>query len=425
MAKIAIIGTGYVGLSTGACFSSLGHSVVCLDIDAAKIFHLRNGQIPIVESGLQELVTSGTLRGLLSFTTEIPDAITHAEVIFLCLPTPQDDDGSADLSYVEKAVADIRSSLKPGAVVVNKSTVPVGTADRVKEILQREDVYVVSNPEFLRQGTAVHDFLHPSRVVIGGDETSATAKVAALYDGVDAPILQMKTASAEALKYAANAFLATKLTFINAMADICEAVGADIFDVAMGMGMDPRIGSDMLRAGPGWGGSCFPKDTRALVSIAADGGYDFALLRGVIETNDSHYARIANKVIEECGGSVKGKVVASWGLTFKAETDDLRDSPAIKILTMLHEAGARIRAYDPTAKAPYGAYSWIEVSASPLDVCEGGDVLAVLTEWKEFSEVNPIEVGQRLKTKIVVDGRNVLNRDDWQAAGFTYRGVGR
>ncbi len=425
MAQIAVIGTGYVGLSSGACLSSLGHTVVCLDIDQLKISMLRSGRIPIVETGLAELVTAGMANRLLEFTTEISESIPQADVIFLCLPTPQDDDGSADLSYVEKAAGDIRTALKPGAIVVNKSTVPVGTAVRVRDILQRDDVHVVSNPEFLRQGTAVHDFLHPSRVVIGGDDSGATAAVAALYKGIDAPILQMKTASAEALKYAANAFLATKLTFINAMADICEAVGADIFDVATGIGMDPRIGSDMLRAGPGWGGSCFPKDTRALVSIAADGGYDFALLRGVIETNDQHYARIANRVIEECGGSVDGKVVASWGLTFKAETDDLRDSPAIKILAMLHDAGAHIRAYDPTAFKPYVAYPWIKIKTSSLEACDGADALAVLTEWKEFVEVNPRDVGERMKAKMVVDGRNVLNRDAWQSAGFTYKGVGR
>lgn len=425
MSSIAVVGTGYVGLATGACLSSLGHRVVCLDIDAAKIDLLRNGRIPIVETGLEELVRAGLKTGTLSFTTEISVAIPNAEAVFMCLPTPQDDDGSADLSYVEKAVSDIRSELKFGAVLVNKSTVPVGTAVQIEKLLQREDVYVVSNPEFLRQGTAVFDFLHPSRIVIGGNNSEATALVAALYDGVDAPILQMKTASAEALKYAANAFLATKLTFINAMADICEAVGADIFDVATGIGMDPRIGYDMLRAGPGWGGSCFPKDTRALVSIAADNGYDFALLRGVIETNDQHYIRIADKVIEECGGSVDGKIVASWGLTFKAETDDLRDSPAIKILTVLHDAGAIIRAYDPTAKKPYAAYPWIQVVDSPLDVCDGADVLAVLTEWKEFALINANEIGTRLTAKMVVDGRNVLDREAWQQAGFTYRGVGR
>jgi UDPglucose 6-dehydrogenase len=403
----------------------LGHHVVCLDIDASKIRLLQNGQIPIVEDGLEALVKAGVLAGTLSFTTEISVAIPDADVVFMCLPTPQDDDGSADLSFVEGAVLDIRSDLKIGAVLVNKSTVPVGTAMQIEQLLQRDDVRVVSNPEFLRQGTAVLDFLHPSRIVIGGNDGAATDIVAALYEGVDAPILQMKTASAEALKYAANAFLATKLTFINAMADICEAVGADIFDVATGIGMDPRIGYDMLRAGPGWGGSCFPKDTRALVSIAAENGYDFALLRGVIETNDQHYIRIADKVVEECGGSVMGKIVASWGLTFKAETDDLRDSPAIKILTVLHDAGAVIRAYDPTAKKPYAAYPWIEVVNSPLEVCDGADVLAVLTEWKEFAQIDANEVGKHLQERMVVDGRNVLDRDEWQAAGFVYRGVGR
>ena len=425
MSSIAVIGTGYVGLATGACLSNLGHRVVCLDIDTQKIELLQDGRIPIVETGLEELVRTGLKNGSLKFTTEISVAIPNAEVVFLCLPTPQDDDGSADLSYVENAVNDIREVLKYGAILVNKSTVPVGTAEKIEEILERDDVCVVSNPEFLRQGTAVSDFLHPSRIVIGGNDVEATAAVAALYDGVDAPILQMKTASAEALKYAANAFLATKLTFINAMADICEAVGADIFDVATGIGMDPRIGYDMLRAGPGWGGSCFPKDTRALVSIAAENGYDFALLRGVIETNDQHYKRIADKVVEECGGSVKGKIVASWGLTFKAETDDLRDSPAIKILTVLHEAGAIIRAYDPTAKKPYVAYPWIEVVASPLDVCDGANALAVLTEWKEFALIDAQEVGRRLSEKMVIDGRNVLDRESWQQAGFIYRGIGR
>ena len=425
MSSITVIGTGYVGLATGACLSNLGHRVVCLDIDTQKIELLQDGRIPIVETGLEELVRTGLKNGSLKFTTEISVAIPNAEVVFLCLPTPQDDDGSADLSYVENAVNDIREVLKYGAILVNKSTVPVGTAEKIEEILERDDVCVVSNPEFLRQGTAVSDFLHPSRIVIGGNDVEATAAVAALYDGVDAPILQMKTASAEALKYAANAFLATKLTFINAMADICEAVGADIFDVATGIGMDPRIGYDMLRAGPGWGGSCFPKDTRALVSIAAENGYDFALLRGVIETNDQHYKRIADKVVEECGGSVKGKIVASWGLTFKAETDDLRDSPAIKILTVLHEAGAIIRAYDPTAKKPYLAYPWIEVVASPLDVCDGANALAVLTEWKEFALIDAQEVGRRLSEKMVIDGRNVLDRESWLQAGFIYRGIGR
>jgi UDPglucose 6-dehydrogenase len=425
MTSIAIIGTGYVGLSTGACFSHLGHSVTCCDLDLQKIDGLKNGIVPIVENGLEDLVSSGISSGRLHFTSDLNEAVSQADVVFLCLPTPQSDDGSADLSYVKTAVTDARPLLKSGAVVVNKSTVPVGTAETVKNILGRDDVTVVSNPEFLRQGTAVHDFLHPTRVVIGGDDQPSIDVVASLYDGVDAPILKMKTASAEALKYAANAFLATKLTFINAMADICEAVGADIFDVSNGLGLDPRIGADMLNAGPGWGGSCFPKDTRALVNIAANGGYDFALLRGVIETNDQHYARIAAKAIELCGGDVRGLRVAAWGLTFKANTDDLRDSPAIKILEMLRTSGAEIVAYDPTAKKPYSAYPWISLGNSAEAVCDGADVLVVLTEWNEFVHVNPAVVKQGMNRALVVDGRNVLNRDKWTDAGFTYRGVGR
>lgn len=425
MPEIAVIGTGYVGLATGACLSSLGHSVVCADVDSVKISLLETGVIPIVEDGLGALVETGLHRGLLRFTTDVEAAASTAGIVFLCLPTPQGDDGSADLSYVLGVVRQIRTVLRPGAVLVNKSTVPVGTAATVRELIGRDDVDVVSNPEFLRQGTAVRDFLQPSRVVIGGESSAAVERVAALYSGVDAPVLRMNTASAEALKYAANAFLATKLTFINAMADICEAVGADIFEVAEGIGLDPRIGADMLRAGPGWGGSCFPKDTRALVSIAAEGGYDFALLRGVIETNDQHYARIAEKVMSLCGGSVRGLVVAAWGTTFKAGTDDLRDSPAIKILQMLRDAGAVVRAYDPTAKGQYPAHPWMEVGTSATGVCEGADVLAVLTEWPEFAAVAPESVASVMGHRRVVDGRNHLDRDAWRRAGFEYLGVGR
>ena len=425
MSNIAVIGTGYVGLSTGACLSHLGHHVTCLDIDKSKIASLSLGKVPIVEEGLEDLVRTGLANGTLRFTTSIADSVPAADVVVLCLPTPQGDDGSADLSYVEQVARDIASTLKTGAVVVNKSTVPVGTASRVAEIIGRKDVSIVSNPEFLRQGTAVHDFLNPARVVIGGKDVAAIEKVAELYAGVDAPILKMKTASAEALKYAANAFLATKLTFINAMADICEAVGADIFDVASGIGLDPRIGKDMLSAGPGWGGSCFPKDTRALVSIAAEGGYDFALLRGVIETNDQHYARIAEKVIAECGGNVRGLTVAAWGLTFKANTDDLRDSPAIKILLMLHDAGAIIHAYDPTAKSGYEAYPWITVRPSALEACQDADALVLLTEWSEFATIKPHDVAARMKSSRVVDSRNVLDKTAWLEAGFVHRGVGR
>ena len=423
--RITVIGTGYVGLSTGACLAHLGHDVTCADVDTAKVEQLSRGSVPIVEDGLDALVSDGLKAGNLRFTTDVAAAAASAEIVFLCLPTPQGEDGSADLSYVEQVVDQVGGLLAPGAVLVNKSTVPVGTAVSVHRRIGRTDIAVVSNPEFLRQGTAVRDFLEPSRVVIGGDNKEAVSRVASLYAKIDAPILQMNTESAEALKYAANAFLATKLTFINAMADICEAVGADIFEVSQGIGLDPRIGRDMLNAGPGWGGSCFPKDTRALVNIASAGGYDFALLRGVIETNDQHYARIADKVIAMCGGSVKGMRIAAWGLTFKAGTDDLRDSPAIKILTMLHDEGALIRAYDPTARKTYADLPWIEVCDSAAAACEGAEALAVLTEWPEFREVDPSAVRANMKEARVVDGRNVLDRESWKSAGFDYRGVGR
>lgn len=425
MAKVAVMGTGYVGLSTGACLSSLGHRVTCLDVDAAKISKLREGIIPIVEDGLEELVKEGVHGDVLHFTTEVGAALSDAEVVFLCLPTPQGDDGRADLSYVEGAIPDLRGALARGAVLVNKSTVPVGTARWLAESLGRPDVSIVSNPEFLRQGTAVHDFMHPTRVVIGSDDPAAASVVAGLYDRVEAPILVMNAESAEMVKYAANSFLATKLTFINAIADICEVVGADIFDVVDGLGRDPRIGGDFLKPGPGWGGSCFPKDTRALVHIARGEGYDFALLRGVIETNDQQYARIAGKVVELCGGSVKGKVIASWGLTFKAHTDDLRDSPAVAILTMLHEMGATVKVYEPTARGQYRSLPWANVVHDALEVCDGADALVVLTEWPEFATIDPKTVAERLGHLRVVDGRNVLDREAWLAEGFTYKGVGR
>ena len=414
-----------MGLSTGAALASLGHEVRCLDVESSKIRLLQAGKTPIVEAGLDELVSGGLANGRLSFSTDVAAGVAVSDVVFLCLPTPQAEDGSADLSYVFGVVPLLAEAMKSNAILVNKSTVPVGTAAELARRLGRDDVSVVSNPEFLRQGTAVHDFLHPTRIVVGADNPRAMDAIVDLYEGLDAPILRMKTESAETLKYAANAFLATKLTFINAMADICEVVGADIFDVATGIGMDPRIGKDMLNAGPGWGGSCFPKDTRALVSIAAGGGYDFALLRGVIETNDRHYARVAEKVIALCGGSVAGVTVAAWGLTFKAGTDDLRDSPAIKILAMLHDAGATIRAFDPTAKSAYRNYPWIEVVGTASDATQGADVLAVLTEWPEFAHVDPTEIALGIGSRRVVDGRNVLDREVWKAAGFEYVGIGR
>jgi len=421
---IAVIGTGYVGLSTAVGLAELGHVVVGADIDVHKISTLQSGVSPLDESGITDALGRLLQSKTLSFSTDVVTSVADASIVFLCLPTPQGDDGSADLSYIENVARAIGSHLSSDAVVVNKSTVPVGTSVQVAKWLGREDISVVSNPEFLRQGTALQDFLHPNRIVVGGDNTTAVEKVASLYSKIDAPILRMNAASAEALKYAANSFLATKLTFVNAIADICELVGADIFDVVGGLGMDPRIGDQFLNPGPGWGGSCFPKDTRALVKIAEEQGYDFALLRGVIQTNDEQYERIALKVVDVCGGSVTGKTIAAWGLTFKAHTDDLRDSPSIAILTLLHKMGATIRAYDASARA-VEQYAWIERCSSALEACEGADALAVLTEWPEFAQVDPSAVASALRSASVVDGRNVLNIEAWKSAGFEYRGVGR
>ena len=424
MTHIAVIGTGYVGLSTAVGLAELGHAVVGADIDAQKISTLQSGVSPLDESGITDALGRLLKSKTLSFSTDVLTSVADASIVFLCLPTPQGDDGSADLSYIENVACAIGSHLSSDAVVVNKSTVPVGTSVQVAKWLGREDVSVVSNPEFLRQGTALQDFLHPNRIVVGGDNPTAVEKVASLYSKIDAPILRMNAASAEALKYAANSFLATKLTFVNAIADICELVGADIFDVVGGLGMDPRIGDQFLNPGPGWGGSCFPKDTRALVKIAEEQGYDFALLRGVIQTNDEQYERIALKVVDVCGGSVAGKTIAAWGLTFKAQTDDLRDSPSIAILTLLHKMGATIRAYDASARA-VEQYTWIERCSSALEACEGADALTVLTEWPEFAQVDPTAVASALRSASVVDGRNVLNIAAWKSAGFEYRGVGR
>src|SRR6478736_443545 len=313
MAKIAAIGTGYVGLTTGACFAHMGHKVICADIDAAKVDSLSQGVIPIVELGLQELVREGIDGGRLSFVLGAANAAKDCEIAFLCVPTPQGDDGSADLSYIEAAAREIGPVLPYEAVVVNKSTVPVGSAKVVERVLGRPDVKVVSNPEFLREGSAVQDFLKPDRVVVGCDDQAAALKVSALYDSISAPVIVTDPASAETIKYAANAFLATKLSFINAIAAICEGVGADVNDVVLRLGYDKRIGQDFLRPGPGWGGSCFPKDTRALLKIADDAGYSFDLLQGVVAVNDEQFHRVTEKVLAAVGGDIDGKVVGVWG----------------------------------------------------------------------------------------------------------------
>ena len=425
MAKIAVIGTGYVGLSSGACFARLGHDVICVDVDAAKIQRLNHGILPIVETGLGDIVDEGVRSSRLSFTTDVVEATKEAEVVFLCVPTPEGEDGSADLSYIQTAARTLSKLLRPGAIVVNKSTVPVGSTRVVERELKRPDVAVVSNPEFLREGSAIQDFLHPDRIVVGSENREAAVKVADLYEKVGAPVVVTDPASAETIKYAANAFLATKISYVNAVAAICEGVGADIHDVVLGLGYDHRIGHEFLRPGPGWGGSCFPKDTKAMIKIAAGAGYDFGLLRGVITVNEQQYERIVEKIRTAVGGDVSGRRIAVWGLTFKANTDDLRDSPSVEICGRLLAAGAHVVGYDPTVTVAPNGLSGIEIADSATSATLRADVLAVLTEWDEFKWISPTDVASGIGSRKVVDARNLLDRSDWRRAGFDYQGIGR
>ena len=421
--KIAVIGTGYVGLTTGACFAHLGHDVVCADIDPAKIERLERGEIPIHEDGLETIVRECMAAGRLSFTVGSAAAVAGREFVYLCVPTPQAADGSADLSYIEAAASEISPHLDRGAIVINKSTVPVGSTRLVERALGRRDVSVVSNPEFLREGSAVSDFLNPDRVVIGADDQAAASRVASLYLGVRAPIVVTDPASAETTKYASNAFLATKLSFVNAVAAVCEAVGADVNDVMLGIGYDRRIGHDFLRPGPGWGGSCFPKDTRALIKIAEDAGYDFGFLRGVIGVNDEQFERVVGKIESAAGGSLSGARVGVLGLTFKAGTDDLRESPALEVVDRLVRAGAAVTAYDPAVRTIDRA--GLCAVDDPYAVADGADVLVVLTEWDEFKFLDYEKIANSMARRAIVDGRNILDRGVMRRQGFDYQGIGR
>ncbi len=422
MSRIAVIGSGYVGLTAGACFAELGHYVLCADVDADKVERLSRGEVPILEAGLPELVREGMAARRLKFVVGAAAAAATCEFVYLCVPTPQSPDGSADLSYLRDAAREIGPVLAPESVVVNKSTVPVGSTRVVEEVLGRDDVAVVSNPEFLREGSAVRDFLHPDRIVIGCDNQAAAARVSELYRGVQAPVIVTDPASAEMIKYASNTFLATKLSFVNAVSNVCEAVGADVRDVLLGMGYDHRIGFEFLRPGPGWGGSCFPKDVNALVRIASDAGYDFDLLRQVLEVNLRQFESVAAKVEEMAGGDLQGLPVAVWGLTFKARTDDLRDSPALEVVDRLRRRGATVRAFDPAVRRPLEG---VEVCSDPYAACDGAAVLVVLTEWDEFRRLDFAKVASLLTAPRVVDARNLLDPAALRRLGFAYRGVGR
>ena len=426
--RICLVGTGYVGLVTGACFADLGHDVICVDVVAEKVEKLRGGQIPIHEPGLDEVVQRGLEAGRLRFTTDLGEGVRNSQFVFICVPTPPAEDGSADLSHVEQAAIDIAKHIGDYKVIVNKSTVPIGSS-RIVERMVRErlpaqiDFDVASNPEFLREGSAVFDFMHPDRVVIGTGSERAAGLLTELYRPLGAPLIVTDPATAEMIKYASNAFLATKISFINAISNICDSVGADVKDVALGMGYDARIGFEFLRPGPGFGGSCLPKDCRALISLAEKNGYDFGLLRGVLQVNDAQRIVITSKVARLLGG-LDGKVIGVWGLAFKPNTDDIRYSPSLAVIHDLLAAGARIRAYDP-AVAEEQSFDGVERATDALDAVEGADALVLLTEWNEFRWLDFGRVRQAMRTPTVVDARNFLDPHLLRQLGFTYEGIGR
>jgi UDPglucose 6-dehydrogenase len=417
-----------VGLTTAACLAHLGNRVTAVDVDRQKVERMCRGESPILEEGLPGLIRAGLEAGRLRFTTSAGSATQDADFVFLCVPTPQGADGAADLRYVKQAAAQIAPHLKPGAVVVTKSTVPVGSAGAVVAALGRTDTAVVSNPEFLREGEAVHDWFHPDRIVIGSDNRAAAERLADLYKPLGAPVIITDPASSETIKYACNAFLAAKVSFVNAIANLCAAVGADSVDVIRGMSFDRRIGADHLAPGPGWGGSCFPKDISALLRIASDHGYDFALLREVMAANERQFDVVADEVEALAGGDLAGVTVAAWGLTFKAGTDDLRDSPALAVLRRVSDRGAAIRAYDPTL--PDASHGHLQefpltLAGDPYEACTDADVLVILTEWPEFRQIDLEKSASVMARAAVVDTRNMLDPTGAKDAGFVYLGRGR
>jgi UDPglucose 6-dehydrogenase len=432
--RIAMIGTGYVGLVSGTCFSEFGIDVVCVDKDVRKIELLHENVMPIYEPGLDELVADNVKAGRLSFTTDLKAAVKDADAVFIAVGTPsRRGDGHADLSYVYAAAEEIADAMTGYTVVVTKSTVPVGTGDEVESIIRkrRPDAQfdVVSNPEFLREGSAINDFMRPDRVVIGTESDKARAVMKQLYRVlylIETPIVFTSRRTSELIKYAGNTFLATKITFINEIADLCEKVGANVHDVAKGIGLDGRIGKKFLHPGPGYGGSCFPKDTLALVKTARDFGAPLRIIETVVDVNDKRKKAMAERVVAACGGSVSGKIVAVLGLTFKPNTDDMRDSPSLDIVPALVEAGAVVKAFDPEgmeeAKKMLSGITYCDDAYATL---AGADCLVIVTEWNEFRALNLSKVKAALKSPVVVDLRNVYDPVEMQESGFTYISIGR
>ncbi|HSX33448.1 MAG TPA: UDP-glucose/GDP-mannose dehydrogenase family protein [Candidatus Saccharimonadales bacterium] len=435
--KIAIIGTGYAGLVSGTCFADLGHDVTCVDVVEEKIAGLKRGVVPIYEPGLEELCKRNTQEGRLHFTTDLADAVREADAVFLALPTPQGEDGSADLSYVLDVADKLGPLIKAGAVIVDKSTVPVGTAELVREHIARgatEQFDVVSNPEFLREGDAIRDFLQPDRIVVGVSSKRARKIMEELYSPLvraGYKLLIMDERSAELTKYAANSFLALKINYINEIANICERVGADVEAVRQGLGSDERIGMRFLNPSIGYGGSCFPKDSQALVLTAQQHGYDFSMLQMVIDHNKARPQLMTERLAAYFGGheQLRDKTIALWGLAFKAETDDIRQSPAVAVAQALIAAGARVQAYDPEAventKRQLGEQPLLTYAPDEFTALRGADALVVATEWPQFSAVSLAQVKQALKNPVIFDGRNMFGLEAMQAAGFYYESIGR
>src|SRR5690348_7264099 len=431
--RIAMIGTGYVGLVSGACFADFGHRVCCIDKDAAKIDGLNAGVMPIWEPGLEAIVKANAERGRLTFTTDLPSGVANAEAVFIAVGTPaRRGDGHADLTFVFDAVRELAKVIRPGTVVVTKSTVPVGTGDRIEQILREEgvsDVSVASNPEFLREGAAIADFKHPDRIVVGAEDQRAQDVLKEIYRPLflnRAPILFTGRRTAELTKYAANAFLAVKISFINEIADLCEAVDADVQDVARGIGLDNRIGPKFLHAGPGYGGSCFPKDTLALLKTADAAGVDQRIVRTTVDVNDERKEKMVERVARALRGDVKGKRVAVLGLAFKPNTDDMREAPSIPLVTTLVERGAEVAAFDPVAREQAErAFNGIEFANDAYAAAEGADALVIVTEWDEFRALDLDRIAAALRGKVLVDLRNVYDRQEAEEAGLAYYGIGR
>jgi UDPglucose 6-dehydrogenase len=432
--RVAMIGAGYVGLVSGACIADFGHQVTCVDKDVSKISTLKAGEIPIYEPGLSELINRNVHERRLSFTLNPKEALDEADVVFIAVGTPsRRGDGHADLTYVYEAAREIAGGLTRSTVVVTKSTVPVGTGDEVERILRQLrpdlDIAVVSNPEFLREGAAIHDFKHPDRIVIGTEDEHAKKVVAEIYRPLylnQAPIIYTRRRTAELIKYAANAFLATKISFINEMADLCERVGADVQEIARGIGLDNRIGSKFLHAGPGFGGSCFPKDLRALIKTAHDHDLPMRILEAVETVNDTRKRAMARKVSSIFSGVLRGKTVAILGLTFKPNTDDMREAPSIPLIMALQDMGATVRAYDPVGMEQAKNFvSDVAFCQGPYECVEDVDVAVIVTEWEQFRALDLARMRDLMACPVVIDLRNVYRPEDMKKAGFAYTCIGR